>query len=60
MTFTGAFAVISIILIWTVVREVLLDKYWRYQRENHLAEFGNLYVVIGCVVGTTIILLSIL
>ena len=60
MTFTGAFAVISIILIWTVVREVLLDKYWRYQRENHLAEFGNLYVVIGCVVGTAIILLSIL
>ena len=60
MTFTGALAVISTILIWTVVREELLDRYWRYQQGNHLAEFGNLYVVIGCVVGTTIILLSIL
>jgi len=52
MTIAGTVAMISLILIWTVIRETLLDKYWRYQRGNHLAEFGNLYVVMGCLVAS--------
>jgi hypothetical protein len=49
---------VAIIIIWTVVRETLLDKYWRYTKNNHLYEFGNLYVILGCVAAT--ILLSLL
>jgi hypothetical protein len=52
MNLSDTFVMVSLILIWTVVRDVLLDKYWRYQRGNHLAEFGNLYVVMGCFVAS--------
>ena len=49
--------VIAIILIFTVVCETLLDKFWRYKkRGTHLAEFGNLYIVLGCLISSFIIL----
>jgi hypothetical protein len=58
MTLTGTLATIAIILIWTVIRETLMDKCWKYQRGNHLAEFGNLYVFMGCFVATLIFLIA--
>ena len=52
MTIAGTVAMISLILIWTVIRETLLEKYWRHRRGDHFAEFGNLYVVMGCLVAS--------
>ena len=46
---TFAMAVIFV-LIWTVLREELLDRYWRYTENGHLYQFGNLYVILGCIV----------
>jgi len=58
MTLLDTIAMITIILIWTVVREVLLDKFWRHERGTHLAEFGNLYIVMGCMVSTIAIVIA--
>ena len=57
MSMVAAFKLVVVILIFTIVRETLLDKFWRYERETHLAEFGNLYIVVGCFISTFIILL---
>jgi choline-glycine betaine transporter len=57
MTISGTLATIAIILIWTVIRETLLEKYWKHRRGDHLAEFGNLYIVMGCFAVTFAILL---
>ena len=46
---------VAIIIIWTVVRETLLDKYWRYTKNDHLYEFGNLYVILGCIAATILL-----
>ena len=52
-----ALKLVAIILIFTIVRETLLDKFWRYKkRGTHLAEFGNLYIVLGCLISSFIIL----
>lgn len=58
MTLLDTIAMITIMLIWTVVREVLLDKFWRHERGTHLAEFGNLYIVMGCMVSTIAIVIA--
>jgi len=58
MTISGTLATIAIILIWTVIRETLLEKYWKHRRGDHLAEFGNLYIVMGCLAVTFAILLA--
>ena len=46
-----------IILVWTVMREELLNKYWRYTENKHLREFGNGYVVLGCFVCTLVLMM---
>ena len=56
MSMTLAFKLVAVILIFTIVRETLLDKFWRYERGTHLAEFGNLYIVLGCFISSFIIL----
>lgn len=43
---------IAILIVWTAGRETLLDKYWRYTKNEHLREFGNLYIVLGCLFAT--------
>jgi hypothetical protein len=56
MSMIAVFKLIAVILIFTIVRETLLDKYWRYERGTHLAVFGNLYIVLGCFISSFIIL----
>jgi hypothetical protein len=56
MSMISAFKLVVVILIFTIVRETLLDKFWRYERGTHLAVFGNLYIVLGCFISSFIIL----
>jgi len=56
MTLIDTIAMFALILIWTAVRETLLEKFWRHERGTHLAEFGNLYIVMGCIVSSIAIL----
>jgi uncharacterized membrane protein len=60
MKIEGAFVFVVSILLWTAVREVLLDKFWRYQHGTHLAQYGNLYVVFGCMVANIALVIAIL
>jgi len=58
MTLIDTIAMITIILIWTLVRETLLENFWRQERGTHLAEFGNLYIVLGCMVSSIAIIIA--
>ena len=46
------FKLLAYIIIWTIMRETLLDKYWRYSDNRHLFHYGNLYVIIACILLT--------
>lgn len=58
MTLIDTIAVITLILIWTVAREVLLNKFWRHECGTHLAAWGNLYIVIGCMIASVAIIIA--
>ena len=51
-------AMFALILIWTVVRETLLEKFWRHERGTHLAAWGNLYIVMGCMAASVAIIMA--
>jgi len=56
MALIDTIAMVALILIWTAVREVLLDKFWRHERGTHLAAWGNLYIVMGCMTASVAII----
>ena len=58
ITLIDTIAMFTLILIWTAVRELLLDKFWRHECGTHLAVFGNLYIVMGCMVASFAIIMA--
>lgn len=52
----GIVIFISILLLWTVVRDILLDKYAYAKHPNALRNSG--LIVLGCFVVTLILLMG--